>query len=287
MPGINYRLAIDLSGSLLKVVEGAVGGPIRCGSGGVPSGAMAGGKVVDPGGVGMALRQLLARTEVTETRAFVAASDAIATFRVLTLPAGQTDQQVAAAVAKELPLDPERLDTQWLELHSANEHRLVYAAAWDRSLVRGITDAVRAAGVEPEVVDLKSACIARAVVEPSCVVVDVSSDPAEIVLIDNHVPQVWHSVTAAAMQEEDLGAAVSPALRSIFRFYKRRRDSGFGPGSPIFIASEQRPPEDALASLRAEFDHPVQLLPAPPRIPDHVRHATYLTCLGLIMRRSA
>ena len=48
---------------------------MRCGSGGTPAGSLVDGKVLDVSAVGSALRQLLARTEIEETRALVAASE--------------------------------------------------------------------------------------------------------------------------------------------------------------------------------------------------------------------
>jgi hypothetical protein len=46
-------------------------------------------------------------------------------------------------------------------------------------------------------------------------------------------------------------------------------------------------PPDLVAELAGLVGQPVRMLPAPARVPAHVRHATYLTCLGLIMRRTA
>ena len=41
---------------------------------------------------------------------------------------------------------------------------------------------------EPAAVDLKSLCVARALTRDSCIFVDLMSAPAEVVLIDQHVP---------------------------------------------------------------------------------------------------
>ena len=51
---------------------------MRCGSGGTPAGSLVDGKVIDVSAVGSALRQLLARTEIHETKALIAASDGVA-----------------------------------------------------------------------------------------------------------------------------------------------------------------------------------------------------------------
>jgi hypothetical protein len=258
---------------------------MRCGSGGTPTGALVGGKVIDPAAVATALKQLLARTEIVHNRAMIVASDAVATFRVLKLPPAATDQDVNAAVAKELTLDPERMATMWLDLHSMPDHRVIYAVTWDRTLVKNITDAVRQAGLEPTVVELKSACIARAVAEPSCVVLDMSSEPVEIFLIDRHVPQLWHNFDLNVAIADDVAPALGGPIEYVLRFNRRRHDGEFGPGSPVFISGEQMLPAQLVTNLASMIGHRVEPLPAPARVPPDIRHTTYLACLGLLMRR--
>lgn len=287
MPTVAPRLAIDLSGGLIRVAQGVIGGLVRCGSGGTPAGSVEMGHIKDPGAVGAALRQLLARTEITETRALIAASDSIATFRVLRFPGATTDNEIDAAVAKELPLDPGRMATRWVELKSSEDVRTVYAVAWDRLLVQNLIDAARGAGLEATVVDLKSACIARAVAAPSCVVLDMSSNPVDVILIDGHVPQLAHSFELNVPAGDDLVPPIAASLQTVLRFYKRRRDTSFGPAAPVFISGEQVVPSQAVTKLSELVGHPVEPLPCPPRISTDVRHMTYLTCLGLMMRRAA
>ncbi len=285
MPSLATRLAIDLSGGLIRVVDGALGGPIRCGSGGTPAGSLVDGKVLDVSAVGSALRQLLARTEIHESRALLAASDAVATFRVLKLPLAASDQDVDAVVARELPLDPERMSTRWIDVSTDERQRLVYAVSWDRSLIKNITDAARFAGLDPIAVDLKSICIARAVAAPACVLLDIASSPAEIVLIDGHVPQVWHSFELNGAAGDDMGPALAGPLRTVLRFYERRRDTEFEPTAPILIAGEQVLSSRATTALGQQLLHPVAPLSIPARVPPEIRFSTYLTCLGLLMRR--
>jgi len=259
---------------------------MRCGSGGTPAGSIENGKIVDVDGFATALRQLIARTEVRDNRALIAVSDSVATFRVLRFATATPEQGIDSAIAKEFPLDPDRMATRWAEVHSNGRERVVYAAAWDRAEVRKITDTARLAGLDPVVVDLKSACIARAVAESSCVVVDLSTEPAEIILIDGHLPQVWHSFRIEVAPGDDLGSILATPIRSVLRFYQRKKDGDFGPQSPILISGEQVVPAHVLSGLAESLEHPVEALQVPARVPQEVRHATYLACLGLIMRRS-
>jgi hypothetical protein len=280
------RLAIDLSGNSIRVLHGTMGGQMRCGVAALPDGASIGGKVAEPAVVAQSLKQLLARTEITESRALVAVSDAVATFRILDLPPAASDRDVGAAVAHELPLDPERIATRWTDVVATPDTRVVYAVAWDRALMKSITDTVKLAGLDAVVVELKSACLARAVTEPSCVVVDLASDPIEIVLIDRHMPRIWHSVDLKTPGSDDIASALSAPLHSVLRFYKRGPDTAFTGSSPVFVSGEQVLSPQALDHLAELVHQPVRPLPEPPRVPPHVRHSTYLTCLGLIMRRN-
>ena len=134
--------------------------------------------------------------------------------------------------------------------------------------------------------ELKSACVARVVAEPSCVVLDTLSVPMEVFLIAGGVPQVWHCFHADASFGNDLAPALAGPLRSVMRFNRRRRDTEFGHNSPVFIVGEQTLPTQVVASLMQILEHPVLELPMPARVPPELRYATYLACLGLIMRRS-
>ena len=286
MPDPESRLAVDLSGGLIRVLNGVMGGPMRSGSAGTPPGAVVDGRVLDPAAVGTVLKQLLARNEILETRAFVAVSDVVASFRVLKLALATPDSEIDSAVARELSLAPTRLATRWVEVRRTLEIREVYAIAWDRALVKTVAEAARFAGLDPVVVELKSACVARVVAEPSYVLLDTSSDPMEIFLIAGGVPQVWHCFNANGFQGDDIVPALGAPLRNVLRFYKRRRDTEFAAASPVFIAGEQMLPAHVVARLSEMIEHPVLGLPIPVRIPPELRYTTYLACLGLIMRRT-
>jgi hypothetical protein len=75
-------------------------------------------------------------------------------------------------------------------------------------------------------------------------------------------------------------------VQFVIKFYKRRRDSSFGSQSPILICGEQVLPPQVVSRLSELIDHPVQALEMPARVPPQIRLSTYLTCLGLIMRRT-
>jgi hypothetical protein len=257
---------------------------MRCGEAAAPPGSLEGGRVVDPAALGQALRHLVARTEITTTRALIAASDALASFRVLTFPKNATEAEIDAVVRAQLNLGSDQMSIRHLEVLAGRNERTVFAAVWDRSQVQAIAAAVRQAGLEPAVVDLKSLCVARALNEDSCVLLDMSVDPCEAVLIDERVPRIWH--TFKVESGGDLALAVATGLKPVLGLHRRSSGAGFGPESPILVRSDQALPSLLARRLERLTGHQVNPLPQPPRIDPDVRYVPFLTCLGLVMRRS-
>jgi hypothetical protein len=257
---------------------------MRCGEAAAPPGSFDGGRVLDAQALGRALKQLLARTEVTTTRALISASDAIASFRVVTFPKDTADGEIDGAIKSQLPVSSPRMVLRQAEVRTGHDERTVYAAVWDRSLVQAIAETARQAGVEPVVVDLKSLCVARAIDQRSCILLDLTAEAHEVILIDEHVPRVWHTFRPDG--QGDLAQSLAGGLKPVLAFYQRRTgSSGFGLKSPILVRSEQALPTLMAGRLERLTGHSVQPLPPPARIPSDLRYSPYLACIGLVMRR--
>ena len=280
------RLAVDLSGPMIRILVGAPGGPMRSAEAPAPPGSMKGGAIEDSGAVANVLRQLVSGTEVKETRAMIAASDSLASFRVLTFAGDATEPQIDSFIRTQLPSDGIRMGVQRQELTLDGGDRTVYAVAFDRPKVQGLAATARLAGLEPVVVELKSLCVARAVSEPACVVVDLEADPAEIFLIDRSLPRLWHSFKIDLGAVDEVAGELASALRSVLSFYRRLPGgSDFGPELPVLISTEHSLPSSSAAEVASLVGRPILALPPMPRISSEIRHGTFLACIGLILRR--
>jgi hypothetical protein len=257
---------------------------MRCGEAGAPPGSMQGSRVLDPAAVGQALRQLVARSEIATSRALIAAGDAVASFRVMSFPLNATDADIEAAVKTQLDLGTNKMARRHIEVPAAPDERAVFAAVWDRAQVAAIAEAVRLAGLEPAAVDLKSLCVARALTRDSCIFVDLTSAPAEVVLIDRHVPRVWHAFNAGT--NGDLAQSTFDALKPVLGFSGRYGRGGFGPGSPIVVRADPPLATGVATKLEELTARSVLAVEPPARVDPVVRFVPYLTCLGLILRRS-
>lgn len=279
------RLAVDMSSGILHVLEGDFGEPMRSGEAAAPPGSMDGGKVLDPAAVGQSLRSLIARSEITTSRALVAVSDSLASFRVLTFPKSASDNDIDASVASQLSLGPDRLSARHVEVPLSHDERTVFAAVWDRAHVESVAAATRHAGLEPVAVDLKSLCLARALSVDSCVLVDTTEQPSEVVLIDRRIPRVRH--TFKVDPDGDLAMQIAGAVRAVVGFQARSGPNGFSADAPIIVRSGE--PLATLVSRRIHDLAARSVSPVlrPARVDETLRVEPFLACIGLLMRRSA
>jgi hypothetical protein len=257
---------------------------MRCGEAAAPPGAIENGRILDSAALGLALRHLIARTEINTTRALIAASDTVASCRVLTFPKTVTEAEVDAAVRTELNLGSERMSSRHVDVLTGRDERTVFAAVWDRGQVQAIANATKLAGLDPAVVDLKSLCVVRALPEVSCLFLDMTVDPCEAVLIDERIPRVWHAFKLSS--GGDLAVAMAAALKPVLGFHRRLGAAGFGPQSPIVVRADQPLPTNLAGRLQKLTGHPVSDVSQPPRVDPDVRFGPFLTCLGLVMRRT-
>jgi hypothetical protein len=273
-----------MSSGTLRVLEGTIGEPMRSGEAAAPPGSFEGGRVLDPPAVGQALRSLIARTEITTSRALIAVSDALASFRVLTFPRSASDSDISAAVASQVSLGPEHLASRHVEVPLSRDERTVYAAVWDRAHLEAIVAAARQAGLEPAAADLKSLCLARALTVDSCVLVDTTLQPGEVVLIDQRIPRVRHTVKIDP--EGDLASQLATAVKAVVSFHQRSGSNGYSPNAPIVLRSGE--PVATLVSGRIHdlTGRVVEPIAQPARVDGNLRVEPFLACIGLLMRRS-
>ena len=280
------RLAIDLSGNTVRMLAGSVGGRMKAAEAKVPASVMSDGLVLNSASLAPIIKELAAEVDGKEGKAVIAASDSLASFRIINVARDATDAKVESLVRAQLPLDGNRMGMQRVEVAANGPERTVYAVAFDRLKVQGLAAAVRLAGLEPSVVELKSLCVARVAPVPSCVVLDVTVSPAEVFLVDGSLPRFWHTFKVDLSNGAELGQQLAGGARAVLSFYKRLPGgSDYPADAPVFISGEGSPSPLLVSAVQATIGHPIQALPAPPRISPEIRYGPYMACLGLIMRR--
>jgi type IV pilus assembly protein PilM len=236
------RIGLDIGTSAVRVAWIAGGGRsvsslVRFGQVALPSGAVEGGEIRDPGTVAEAISQLWKRTKLKTKRASVGVANQRVVVRQVDLPFMEEKDlrsslryQVAEHIP--MPVDDAELDFQVIDDYTTDtdEHMmrvLIVAAAKD--MVGSLVDAVAAAGLQPSGVDLTPFAVARAVsraargeigVAGAEAIIDVGAGVTNIVVHHNGEPRFVRillvgadDATAALIDQLDLSFEAAEAMK--------------------------------------------------------------------------
>lgn len=166
-------VGIDVGPSAIKVVDlakTAHGYRLeRCARGAVPSGLVDGRRIIQPKALGEALKETLKAGGFKARHAAVAVASSSVITKVLTMPSGMEDRELEAMVQLEADqyvpyaLDEVKIDFEVLgPSRAAPDSVDVMLAASHSENVDELVTAVRAAGVEPQLVDVESFALQNA-----------------------------------------------------------------------------------------------------------------------------
>ena len=173
--GSSCKIGLDIGTSAVRAacVSGGKSGSslMKFGQVALPTGAVEGGEVRDPGAVSEAISQLWKRSKFGSKHAVVGVANQRVVVRQIDLPYVEEKELRASLryqVAEHIPMpvDEAELDFQVIDdfVTDSNEHmmRLLLVAA-ARDMVGAIVDAVSTAGLRPDAVDLTPFAVTRAV----------------------------------------------------------------------------------------------------------------------------
>ncbi len=167
-------VGVDLDADSVAAAEpGTGGGSPRTGIEPLPTGAIAGGEILDVDAVAAALRELFGRQKLGKQVRLAVASQGVA-FRTLRLPLIEDPEQLRAAVrfqAQEqipMPLESAVLDHQVIGAQVGDDgsrHVEVAVVAARRQSIDQLLAAARGAGLDPVGIDLAAFGMIRALAE--------------------------------------------------------------------------------------------------------------------------
>jgi type IV pilus assembly protein PilM len=244
------RIGLDIGTSAVRaawVTAGRNGRSLmRFGQVALPSGAVEGGEIRDPGAVSEAINQLWKRAKFKSKNAIVGVANQRVVVRQVAIPymdEKELRQSIRFQVGEHIPMpvDEAELDFQVIDdyMTENQEHMMrVLLVAAARDMVRSLVDAVSAAGVHPAGVDLTPFAVARAVsqvargesgVAGAEAVIDVGAGVTNIIVHHNGEPRF---VRILLVGGDDATAALTDELDVSFEEAEAMKlDLGRGVGS--------------------------------------------------------
>lgn len=254
-------------------------------------GIIEGGFILNPAALGAQVRQLMKTSHIRGNRFITSVSGLYSVSRILSLatyteaPAGEDDLFMEETKrVLPMPLDEQYLSWQVL---STDEHEQRYLfIAMPKAVVDAQVQALRAGGINPDVMELKALALARAANREQALIVNAEPDSVDIAVVIGGKPQVLRTVAQPInLTPEDRAQHVITILEHTVGFYNSRHpQSPVDPSTPLFLAGPIVESQHIRERMEAESTYPVEPIVAPLECPPNLPVSHYAVNIGLALR---
>ncbi|RJQ40326.1 MAG: hypothetical protein C4555_01810 [Dehalococcoidia bacterium] len=210
-------------------------------------------------------------------------------FRVLTLPdvSGHLlESAVKLEAEKALPIPLDQLYISWQVLERLGQEAKTFLAAVPRSMLDTTVGAVRAAGLDPYLIDLKPLALSRAADRDTAIIADLQPTELNIVVMVERVPELARTVSLDkdAPREARL-AIIGEELERTVKFYNSAQSRNpLDAEVPILVSGELAEGLDLIQA--ANLKHPTLVLKSPMKGPDDFPAGRYVVNIGLALKET-
>jgi len=248
----------------------------------------------NPQALSSSIRQLMASSGVKARKAIVSLSGLYSVSRILTVPippAGTATQQaILEAVNETMPVNTDELYLSWRTITASEGVQQVLVVGVPRDVTDTEVRALRAAGVNPYLLDLRAMALARVVHKEQALVLNIEPSNFDIVTVVDGIPKVMRTI---AWQQDDLAVEdkaehLATTLELTVDFYNSHYpDASLDSTTPIFITGQMSGDPALMEKLQARLRYPFESLTPPLEYPAHLPISQYATNIGLVMKEKA
>jgi len=159
-----------------------------------------------------------------------------------------------------------------------------------RDVVDSEMQSLRAAGLNPRILDLKAMALIRAVNRGQALILNIEPSSFDTILVVDGVAEVMRTTAwqESELSVEDKAERLTVALELTAGFYNSRH-SGFplDPATPFFVTGQMSGDLALMEELQARVGYPIEPLAPPLEYPAHLPVAQYAVNIGLALKGTA
>lgn len=248
------------------------------------------GVVQDAQTFGEALRITLTEHEVAGNVVRAAFPAAHALARLLTLPKVGQDvlrDMVRRESKRAFLIEPAEYHIFHQPVAEHGNEMRVYVIAVRKDMLEPYLAGLRAAGLYPDVVELRPLAIVRAVNQPHTIIANVERSSFDIVIVSNNVPAVMRSLL---LHDGEAGAGQAnlvDELEHTIAFYNdSNRERPLSPRLPVVLTGELADAQELQDALRERLDREISQVSCPFACPAGFAVGNFAVNIGLAQRSS-
>jgi len=250
--------------------------------------------VLDSQALSDAVKQLMSSSGIKGRNIIASVSGLYSLSRLMMVPTPLGEavaQQTVLETARDImPLAEDELYFSWQTIAPAEGGQQVLVVGMPRDVLDSEMQALRAAGLNPRILDLKAMALIRAVNRGQALILNIEPSSFDTILVVGGVTEVMRTTAwqESELSVEDKAEHLAVALELTAGFYNSRH-SGFplDPATPFFVTGQMSGDLALVEELQARVGYPIEPLAPPLEYPAHLPVAQYAVNIGLALKGTA
>jgi Tfp pilus assembly PilM family ATPase len=247
---------------------------------------MPGGIVADPAAFGLAVRTILNEYELPRATVVAGFPDVSAIGKMLILPRDAT-AKIAQVVEREARRDPVIGNGEYRIFHQtvnkSTTSMTVFVLAVRSDPLDRYLAGLKHAGITPQLVELRSLAMIRAINQPHTIIVNVERTSFDIVIVSNNLPVIMRTMALSGNDAEIVQDVVSELERTIDS-YNSNQPHPLNQRLPVALTGEFSTLPDLQQAVTARLDRPIVAPTCPYAAPAGFDVANFVVNIGLTLK---
>ena len=287
-------VTLDVDSTAIRLLETTGGKVKQWASIPLEAGEVEEGVVSEPPDLGTMVKQLMSSSGIKTKKVNASLSGLYSISRILpmsSLPPGLTTEEAILEMAKEvMPLAEDKLYLSWQTIAAGEGEQNALLVGVPREMIDSGVQSLRAAGINPSVVELKAMALTRVVNKEQAIILNIEPASFDIIVSVNGIPEIMRTLPwqQDKLTEEGKVEHLALNLGLTVDFYNLRHpDAHLDPATPLFITGQM--PENATLGekLQARLGYPIEPLAPPLECPENLPISQYAVNIGLALRDMA
>jgi len=205
-------------------------------------------------------------------------------------PGGATTQMILEVAREVMPLSEDEVYLSWQTIAVIEGGQQVLVVAVPRDVLDSEVLALRAAGINPRILDLKAMALVRAVNREQALILNIEPTSIDTIVVVNGVAEVMRTVAWEQddLTMEDKADHLAMALEMAAGFYNSHHPGlPIDPAAPFFITGQMSGDLALLEELQTRVEYPIEPFTPPLQYPAHLPVSQYAVNIGLTLKGTA
>ena len=286
-------VTLDVDSTAIRLMETERGTVKKWASIPLETGEVKEGEVSDQPTLGTMVKQLMSSSGIKASKVNVSVSGLYSISRILPmsgLPAGLTTEEAVLEMAQDaMPLSEDKLYLSWQTVAAGEGEQNALVMGVPRDAIDGAVQSLRAAGLNPHILELKAMALTRVVNKEQAIILNIEPSSFDIVVAVNGVPEIMRTIPwqQDKLTEEDKVEHLGLTLELTVDFYNlRHHDAPLDPATPLFITGQTAEDSTLGEKLQDRLGYPVEPLAPPLECPENLPISQYAVNIGLALRET-